>query len=845
MSDERIESELRAWLATHTESDVPESLRRFLTELPSVPPELDRVQRPRPGAAREHRRRDVVRALVACVVIVAIVVGLDYGLSQRSGPPASIGPSSAMPQQSPTGSTPPPSEAATAVVDAAPLDADHGWALTHDDLVWTDDGGATWASIRPADVVASSIRAVHFLSGISGWLAWWSEATSAVTVERTSDGGHTWTASHIPDAYPDGVGNVSIEAVDGGTVWIQVEAVHSSASSVGSLYLSQDGGISWVPGITIPGGWPVRFVSASDGWTFAGPLRDQLEVTHDSGRTWHQVTIDLPPGYQQAAMSFDLPTFTADLGISKSGVLPVTLYGPPDPDSGNQVAALALYTTDDGGVTWRFATTVGQGAAVSQGVTIASAILDQQTWLFVNYPAKALSRTNDGGRIWNDTAWTEPNGFVDALRFLDATDGWALTQPQGPDYQLSATRDGGGTWRLLDPVAQPTVVPSPTASAVAGPYRWTLVSSEGDLARYSVQQVIRRRDGTYLAIASGQETRVLSSPDGRTWTIEPGDPALLEAPADHVSLVYAVAEGAHGFVAVGATALDDISSGDARAWASSDGVHWQAATSAGGTTDAAMEAVTAGPDGYVAVGSDGFPGGNTQLPGARGAAAWTSADGLSWTRVPGLANFVGAMMTGVRRVDSSYVAWGETFRGRDVPGTSLPPIWTSPDGISWDRASGITDAGGPGTPIASITSIGDRLVAVGSRRLPDAEGGRSVPGAWTSTDGGRTWSQAVVADDAADAPRSGGMFDVATDGTGLVAVGRLESLDGQGPGSAAVWRSSDQGSAWMRLPDDPSFARAAMRQFLSRGAGLVVFGQADDPNAYADAALIWVAEPRP
>lgn len=397
---------------------------------------------------------------------------------------------------------------------------------------------------------------------------------------------------------------------------------------------------------------------------------------------------------------------------------------------------------------------------------------------------------------------------------------------------------------MATPTRSSGATPSLTASAVAGPYRWTLVGSEGDLATYAVVQAIRRRDGTYLAIAFGPEARILSSADGRTWSVEPGDRGLLAASANHLSIVNGVVEGANVFVAVGATALDDISSGDARAWTSSDGVHWQAAEASSGMTDAAMEAVAAIPDGYIAVGSDGFPGGNTQLPGAHGAAAWLSANGLHWTRAPGQTSFAGAIMTGVRRIDSGYVAWGQTIANAEA--APLTPIWTSPDGIRWVRAKGITDAGGPGAPIAAILSTGDTLVAVGTRQLPDSLGSRSVPGAWTSADGGRTWNSAGIGDDSADAPRSGGLSDVATDGSDLIAVGRLEPPEGQvGPGSAGVWRSSDRGSTWTRLADDPSFARAGMNHIVSRGAGFVVFGQADDPNAQTDPALVWVAEPSP
>ncbi|HEX5825865.1 MAG TPA: sialidase family protein [Candidatus Limnocylindrales bacterium] len=386
--------------------------------------------------------------------------------------------------------------------------------------------------------------------------------------------------------------------------------------------------------------------------------------------------------------------------------------------------------------------------------------------------------------------------------------------------------------------------PPPSAraepSTVAGSLRWTLVSAGGESSAYSVTDVIQRRDGTYLAVAFGQEARVLRSDDGRTWSVEPGDPGLLAAAPDYLSLVTGLAEGPDGVVAVGSSALLDFSSGDARSWSSSDGLHWEAARPSRGMADAAMEGITSGPDGFVAVGSDGFPGANVQLPGARGAATWTSADGESWTRGPSQDSYADAIMRGVVRIGAGYIAWGQTIA--NARGPFPAPVWTSPDGIRWDRASGIPDVGGPGTTITSIVALDDRMVAVGSRRLPEGEGGGSAPGAWTSSDAGRTWSPAVVADPSRPA-RSGGIFDVATDGKDLIAVGRLEPPNNpDGRGRAAVWRSADQGASWRLLPDDSSFSGAMMSRIVVRGSGDVVFGAVDDPNAPANVALIWIAE---
>jgi hypothetical protein len=372
-----------------------------------------------------------------------------------------------------------------------------------------------------------------------------------------------------------------------------------------------------------------------------------------------------------------------------------------------------------------------------------------------------------------------------------------------------------------------------------GPYRWTSVSGDTDLTAYAIGQAIRRTDGTYLAIGTAQERRILRSADGRTWTVEPGDPGLLAAPTNHIALVDGIAEGSEGLVAVGAMALDDISSGDARAWTSPDGVTWQAAE-VSDATDAAMEAVADGPKGFVAVGSDGFPGGNVQLPGARAVAVWTSDDGTRWTRAADQQSLHDAIMLGVRAVDTGYVAWGQTLVGQAA--SQPPPVWTSPDGVHWDRASGISDAGGPGTPIASIIAINGRLVAVGSRRLPDDQGGGYLPAAWTSPDGGRTWTASTMNVDLTVGGVSGNIFDVATDGSDLVAVGYLDRLDGIG--SAAVWRSTDQGSTWTRLDDHPAFAGASLRRIVSMGTrGSLVFGQSDDPNGGATMNRIWLVEP--
>jgi hypothetical protein len=98
-----------------------------------------------------------------------------------------------------------------------------------------------------------------------------------------------------------------------------------------------------------------------------------------------------------------------------------------------------------------------------------------------------------------------------------------------------------------------------------------------------------------------------------------------------------------------------------------------------------------------------------------------------------------------------------------------------------------------------------------------------------------------MSDDLTVGGLSGNIFDVASNGSDLIAVGYLDRLDGTG--SSAVWQSSDRGATWTRLTDDPSFAGAGLRRVVATGSGFLVFGQSEDPNGGPSTNRIWLVEP--
>jgi hypothetical protein len=397
---------------------------------------------------------------------------------------------------------------------------------------------------------------------------------------------------------------------------------------------------------------------------------------------------------------------------------------------------------------------------------------------------------------------------------------------------------------LSTPVASVPSPSTPASSSTAGPSQtpisgnpsiaWTLIQPQGDLADCrNTAAALVRRDGSLLVICQDSSLRsiALTSVDGSTWSAtattglvprQQPNPGLPD-----VVLLNGLAEGPGGLlVAVGAEPLEDISAGDAAAWTSTDGVAWHRAN-VGGFHDAAMLAAVSARGAFVAVGSDGFPGGNTQLPGLRGPAAWTSTDGMTWARHAVEAAQRRAQpvqMTGVTSTDGRLVAWGSAA----PPDTGV--VWTSADGETWARAS--APAGGAWGP-DRIIAPGSRLVGVGSWGIVDAAGEKvSLPGTWESTDGGRHWRDRPVT----GGPEVGGsdrLIDVAPLGTRLFAVGRTGN----------VYASDDGGQSWVFHSSGLEVPGGSIDRVLSTGYRLVVFGSIESADGLTTVLGIWIGDP--
>jgi len=338
----------------------------------------------------------------------------------------------------------------------------------------------------------------------------------------------------------------------------------------------------------------------------------------------------------------------------------------------------------------------------------------------------------------------------------------------------------------------------------------------------------------------------VADPGSSLWFLAFHDEAVFGGAGE--SGMSGVVAGGPGFVAVGGR------DGNAAVWTSVDGLTWSRVPHDeavfGGDGRLEMAAVAVGGPGLVAVGSqvectdhevldeggsarvdeDGNLAPDTVCVDGN-AVAWTSIDGLIWSRVP----HDEAVFGGRRRVYAmksvtlggpGLVAVGRSneFGEGDALNEGDAVVWTSVDGLAWSRvAHDEAVFGGVETQdMLDVTVGGPGLVAVGRDGAggawdnPILARGGQHPAVWTSADG-LIWSRVPHDENAFGGPSST-MLGVTTGGPGLVAVGREVF------GPAAVWTSVD-GLSWSRVThDNEAEMSGIMGDVTVGGPGLVAVG---------------------
>jgi hypothetical protein len=328
---------------------------------------------------------------------------------------------------------------------------DQGWALDSGRLLWTEDGGRQWIDRTPSHL-EGDLLGVHYLDRQNGWLAVMDSQTMTVQTLHTQDGGQNWQVAELPleTNLASAAESAFFDFLDQNTGWVALRLGSSSAFSLGLLFRTQDGGLTW-QSLSLPVGEPVHFIDLQHGWTAGGASGGDLFNTQDGGRTWQLVNfIQVDAG----SVFYGLPEFSDPL----NGLIAVTVNNGGQP-------RLEFYRTQDGGKNWQLSGLQPLDPENEPGVMVPVSVTSASTLIVADEPAETLFTFGSRGLAADQAQITSlPAGVVD-IQFVTPLEGWAKTIEAActGDKILGSTTpfncqvseglwqtlDGGATWNKI------------------------------------------------------------------------------------------------------------------------------------------------------------------------------------------------------------------------------------------------------------------------------------------------------------------------------------------------------------------------------------------------------------
>ncbi len=290
-----------------------------------------------------------------------------------------------------------------------------GYATTGYQKRWlrSDDVGTTWV-VDPNEPPSDWVMAIHFRDDDVGFAAGY-EPGGGVQVDRTTDGGATWTGHALQSSS----GFVTDLAMVGDDV-VLASLVRESS---GTVERSTDGGLTWSD--TPAGAERMECVASAGGDVVyaggGGTFTSSLWRSDDAGATWfHPAGAGLP-----SRMIFGMAWIDETTGV---------------------IAAEALYRTTDGGETWTQVSTAQARELDGNGNALAAG----------GYSIASVRLSADGGITWTTPRVPMEYGPQSVLvrgdRVVVGSGGSSILIGTVPDV-VSVHDPGRGVGRGLDVIA--------------------------------------------------------------------------------------------------------------------------------------------------------------------------------------------------------------------------------------------------------------------------------------------------------------------------------------------------------------------------------------------------------
>jgi hypothetical protein len=679
--------------------------------------------------------------------------------------------------RAPDGGPPPPGHAARLVAGGA-----GAWVAIGPDSVWTSTDGRTWTlssatglPLRPGDQISVLKRTSAGFIAAGANMPGTDQAKARPVVFLSADG-IGWrrlddaqlhlaagTGRALDIRYAAAYRNRVLIAGDVAATVVTGKPRRAVTIRTSAAWLSTDGGTTWT--LAVPPA--VTSAAASAAATPAGhggPAQiTGLAATGDGFILVSSAMV----GSRPAVHVYRSPngtawTFQATLG-TRAGFTTGLVDGGPGGAvvTGQAGRALTAFASPDG-ASWRQTLAFGSTASESvSGVTVAGD--------GVIVAAGTTSNDPDSRQPLITVLGTRgAPGQIDVARI-----------PGADDPQLAVDDLAAGDGRQVA-VGSADGYPAAWVSANGGS-SWTpaVGQTQAVLGRPGIQQLTSVTYGAagWLAVGgvtalAAQHPVVIGSADGSSWQAADGEAAF----AGPGVVTEQAAAGPGGYVIVGYQVISGHTI--AAAWWSAGLTGWRrAGDAAPGALDRGnqpgagrqMLAVTAGPHGFVAVGSAGDQ-----------ASAWTSPDGRNWTQ-ESLPLPVGATRAVLQHVATNGRTVAAAGMALTTTGQQLPFAASSSDGGAVWTESVLPVPSGRAS-VTALAAAGGEFIATGT--FGRTAGHQDVV-VWTSA-GGSAWRAVTPVGQGLTGPGIQAITGLATSASTLTGVGFTASPAGEQP---VFWQS--------------------------------------------------------
>ena len=670
--------------------------------------------------------------------------------------------------RSASGGPPPPGHAATFVAGG-----NGSWVALGPGAIWTSADGRTWTLAPGSGLplrLGDRINAVERTA--TGYIAVGEDVPGGQAAKATplvflSSDGTTWQrldAARLHLAAGTGrVQDLTSVAAAGNQILVSGDIVTTTSTGKparkvtvqqGGAWLSRNGGSSWLPALTsaaAPAGHGATaqitgVATAGRGFVLFRPATAAKNPAVDvygsaNGTTWKfGTTLATAIGFTP--------------GVAGGGPGGAVITG----KAGNQLTAFASAN----GSSWQqagpFATTAAQ--AVSGATVAGGTVVTAGTGQADSAGQQPVITTVAPGRTATSVDIAQIPGATDselAVNALNAQGSKQVAVGSANGYPAAWTSANGGASWTRATGATPTVLDRPGSQQLTG-------VAHGTAGWVAV--------GGSATGAAGHPVVVISA-DGGSWQAADTESAFTPA-----GLITAdAAAGRAGYVIVGyqQTGAGAAQRTVAAAWWSAGLTGWQrAGDAAAGALDGAgaprkMLAVTAAPDGFVAVGSHGAQ-----------PSVWTSANGRTWQQAD-LPQPPGATQAVLQHVASAGQAVTAVGTATTSTGVQLPFAASSSNGGRTWTETDLPQPQGPATATA-LTAAGHDFVVTGTYGTSPAHQDVLV---WTSPNGA-TWNTALPTGQGMTSGGIQAITGLAASGGTLSGVGFTASPTSESP---LLWQS--------------------------------------------------------